>query len=346
MKKTLLLSSILCVSAAANAQITLTQADFVTVGKTVIQGTDTSVTAVAGTAGANRTWNFTSLTADQKDTIDVVAPSATPYASSFPGSNLAGYSHGTNGDFYYYLNSSASSFQIDGAAGQGVLVDYTPNEVLTPLSATYGTTFNNTFSYKTDIPYAAFPGYDSIRIKSTTIKSGNYDAYGTVTISMGMYNTIRLAETKYTVDSVFLHSTGPFPPAGWSFAQETKDTTFSYSWYANNVGYTLVKIDSNRVDGKSATFLLAEPLSVSSVQLKEAGFYPNPATGFIQVNYSGASNDLLTVYDVAGNLVKSEVLSNGMNRVDIQALSAGMYIYTISGKEGTMINTGKFSVIK
>lgn len=346
MKKSLLIFASLYGS-VASAQITITQSDFITVGKTIYQAIDSNATIMIGSAGANRTWNFSSLASDSKDTIDVVTPGSTPYASNFPGANLAGSSHGDQGDLYFYLNLSASAFQLDGAAAPGLLIDFNPNETVTTLPATYGTNFTNNFGMKTDILYTSFPGYDSLRIKSTTSKTSSYDAYGSLTLAMGTYNTIRLAETRITTDSLFLHATGPFPPAGWFFAQESKDTTYRYAWYANNVGYTLVQIDSNRTDGKTVSFLLAEPLSiVAASEVKTAEVYPNPASEFMNVKYEGASNDMLNIYDLSGSLVRREVLANGANRISLQDIAAGMYIYNVTTQQGEITHTGKFSVTK
>jgi hypothetical protein len=349
MKKPLLLFTSLFMAAASYAQITITSADVVTAGNTFIQATDDDASnLVIGAGGANKTWVYTAVTADQIDTMNVVLPSATPYGGSFPSSNLAMAINGSNPG-YYYIISNSSSLQADGFAEASLgVIDVNPNELLVSLPATYGTNYSSTSSFSVKLAYPS-PPFDSIRLKSTTVKTASFDAYGSLTVPAGTYNTIRTREVKLVTDSVFVRSAGPIPPAGWSFAQESKDTVYHYAWYANGVGTAVFEMDSSAGDMTTAKFLLMNPGPTSiatTVKAADSNLYPNPATTSFTYMNAGSSSSMLSIYDVAGNFVKSVTIQTGANQVSLDNFSAGIYFYNVSDKDGAVVKTGKFVVTK
>lgn len=341
MRKYLLIISAMVLSVTSKAQITITAADVPAPGNSFIQATDSFPTIILGSGGANKTWNYASLATDALDTLDFVTPASTPYASQFPSSNVAAYMHGPSGaNFLYVINNT--SFTLDGFAGDGIVANLNPNELVFNYPATYGTTTSNTSQFDVKLPFTALPGYDSLRVKSTTVKSGVVDAWGSLIIPSGTYNTIRLKETRNVTDSMWVHGTGPFPPAGWYFAQETRDTVYRFQWYANNFGAAILEADSSRADGiQEATFLaLFGPTAVPAVASKGLIMYPNPASTLVNFVYEG-NNDVLRIYDGSGRLVESLNLTNGVNPVNVENFRAGLYFYSIGNAKA-----GKFNVVK
>jgi len=64
-------------------------------------------------------------------------------------------------------------------------------------------------------------------------------------------------------------------------------------------------------------------------------FYPNPASDIVNLNIDNPSNASLTlsIYNVIGNLVKSEKLKQNNRQINIGDLSNGVYMVTIKSKD-------------
>ena len=343
MRKSLLLFAALFTTVAASAQITITSADFATPGNTALQAVDSMPVMTIGSGGANKTWNYTSLAVDGVDTMDFVLPSATPYGAQFPSSNLAVYMHGASGQGILYIINNSSNLALDGLNVMGSTANVNPNEVVTTFPATFGTSVSGTSQYTITIPFTAAPGYDSLKIKQIINKTGSFDAWGSLTLPLGSYNTIRLNETRRQTDSLWVHTTGPIPPAGWYFAQESKDTIYRYSWFANGAGYTLLEVDSSFTEGISQAKFLMIPVGPTAIHEVNAdrslAAFPNPAADMITINYEG-KNELMRIFDATGKLVESVMLQNGSNKIDVQAYRAGIYFFSVGDKKG------KFTVAK
>lgn len=348
MKKPLLLISSFLLSVTGFAQITVTSADVATAGTTVVMGRDTMATVTIGSAGTNKTWNFSSLTPDEVETLDFVAPASTPYAAQFPGANLSMIQTTPGGTSYIYLVSNSSTVSVDGVADATLFADFNPNEQIISLPATYGTPINSTTKFTVRMPYTAVTGYDSLMIKSMKTKNGSFDAWGSLTIPLGTFNTIRQYELQRTTDSIFIHAVGPFPPAGWYFAQESKDSTYHYAWWTNGKASSLVEIDSTVGSTGDVRFMAANPgpTNVASAVSQSSNVYPNPASEMINFVYDGNGNTELVIFNVTGSKVSHLVMQPGINQVDVQSYPAGMYLYSQRDATGKVVKTGRFTVVK
>ena len=65
--------------------------------------------------------------------------------------------------------------------------------------------------------------------------------------------------------------------------------------------------------------------------------YPNPATDIVTLNINNANNkDLeINIYDITGTLVKSEILKQNQQKINIGDLSNGVYMVSIKSKDLT-----------
>ena len=211
MKKQLL--SIAFVIATANmfAQITLTSADIQTAFNIVYQSTDTTPTISIGNGGANQTWDFSDLLLQTRDTLTFLPSSAQPNPR-FPSANLLVKQGWQNN--YAYLYSSSTEFSSLGNAGQAdfgtgpVFINQvnTPSEKLLNLPVSFGNSFTN--NYKTNVK--TFLGQmiqglqiDSIRFKSTISKTQTIDGWGALTTPLGVYNVLRIKETKVSIKFLY-----------------------------------------------------------------------------------------------------------------------------------------------
>lgn len=74
---------------------------------------------------------------------------------------------------------------------------------------------------------------------------------------------------------------------------------------------------------------------------------PNPVSNDITINNPSGSGVLLfTLYDVTGRKEAEEKTQSGMNIIDARMLPNGLYIYSLSGEQGSVIITGKIVVQK
>jgi hypothetical protein len=91
---------------------------------------------------------------------------------------------------------------------------------------------------------------------------------------------------------------------------------------------TTIVIRSNYDPGLATT--------ISEINEPKIRIYPNPSSSNITVshNFSSGSSTVLKLTDVLGKLVMSTTLSENSQTVDLSALPKGLYIATISDKEG------------
>ena len=80
-------------------------------------------------------------------------------------------------------------------------------------------------------------------------------------------------------------------------------------------------------------YTLLSVLGVSeNRELKEVGIYPNPVNNFVNLKGTEKLSDYkLIIYDMQG---KQVLYRNGQNKINVQTLPAGNYIYRVIAKEG------------
>ena len=62
----------------------------------------------------------------------------------------------------------------------------------------------------------------------------------------------------------------------------------------------------------------------------EMTILPNPSTGLFQIEFSNQDYYQVNVYDIAGHLLNSHILSNANNQLDLSQLGNGVYIVNAS----------------
>ena len=70
--------------------------------------------------------------------------------------------------------------------------------------------------------------------------------------------------------------------------------------------------------------------------------FPNPATDIFSINLKSNANDVsVKMFNILGETVKTESLTNGINQIAIDKLNNGVYFYSII-KNGVIVETKKF----
>lgn len=93
------------------------------------------------------------------------------------------------------------------------------------------------------------------------------------------------------------------------------------------------------IDGGS-TFVETEPacatLSVERANATVFSIFPNPAKGTVTISSNLEENTRLGIYDITGKLMHSNTISFGNNRLNIGALSSGVYLMRVSTSTKTV----------
>jgi len=277
----------------ARSQITVDSIDMPSIGDTIIMGLDTmpAITSVGG-AGM-QTWDFTSLQIHDFDSSLYVDPASTTNGSGFPGSNLA-----ISGPTVSYQTLNGSALTTDGYAGadpfgQGLdgLVPFSPVQTLLELPATLGSSFMDTSNFDVTIETASLglpiQGLDSIRLVHSSYITSDIDAYGTLNLPGGDYNTIRQLYTEEFTDSIFAYCSEALGcnvfisvlPFGWSFVPSILtdlvvgvgnpviDTTYTYRWFTNGEDLPVAWVETDMPGGNvlNAGFQLGyKPMGILS----------------------------------------------------------------------------------
>ena len=355
MKKTLLiLSSFSFVITSAIAQITITSNDITIPTHLVYQSTDTLPTVSVGSAGASQTWNMTALGQSTKDTLLFESYAWAPNAN-YPTANLV-VKQGSKSQFVYAISNS-SSLSFLGNAGVANIGGFptninqtdSPAEISVTYPYTYNSSFNNNYKTKAKFYYGqTISGYqiDSIREYSSVKKTAVVDAWGSLTTPLGTYNVIRSKETKITHDTVdaFVHLL-----LSWQNIQMTADSTTTYTFWANGVGFPLVTATMDSTGNvKSVQWLTTLPalgINEYSSSLNE-NVYPNPAQNEINFVADASKQKAIQLFDVAGRLINTVSILDEKTTISTSDFANGIYYYSIIGKDNSVLSRGKFAIAK
>jgi hypothetical protein len=359
MKKQLLLFTSVIAVFTASAQITITDADIATVGKTILQKNDTMPTVSIGNSGASQTWNLAALNSHTTDTMYFVNPAGLPNASQFPSSNLGIKMRQQGQNTNVFANISSANLR---ALGIGATVDImgtpynvvlknNPAEIISNFPATYNTTFNNNYVTKGSFYFGIDPGIgftvDSVRLVSHVNKTVTFDGWGSVTTPMGTYNSLRVETLKHNSDTI----SGYIAMFGmWIDFQTTMDSSKTYDWWANGIGFNLasVTVDWVTENAISATWLPSLPtVGINEYTSAESvNVFPNPAQNVVNFMVDASKAQSIQVYDITGKMINAYTVSVNNPQIDITSFANGIYSYSVVGKNGVVLNRGKFTVAK
>jgi len=353
MKKVLLSIFTVLLSITLSAQISITSDDIVSAGKIVLEATDTmpSPSITPGPAGPDQTWDFSSLSVDYVDTMWFANPDWPPYYEHFPAANLAALrvfdSELDSADMYIYFEKNVDEFAIVGMALEVeeigfVIMPCIPKETIAEFPVDYLNSSTNDFELliEAESPY---PPADSIRIKISITKSIEVDAWGDITIPLGTFNSLRINETRIEKDSMWMKLLGV-----WGFLGEIIDTTYNYSWWTDDdaAGYVLATLNYEQ-DTKvvsEATFLKASPYSYIEENQNSifVNVYPNPVSSNINFSFKDKTKGFIEIYDFTGRYLEEIQLNNVQEVIiNMNKYPAGIYLYSIIGKNGEIIHSGK-----
>lgn len=142
-----------------------------------------------GPAGAAQTWDFSTLTTDSVDLIQLVQPASLPNGGSFTGATVA--ETGAVADMYY--RAAPDGLYLVGSDADLQIVNTDQARYL-PFPCTYQSTWTDDFASTFDSD-----GFTVFRSGEVT---GNVDGYGSLTLPSGeTFDVLRVHWHEVTVDS-------------------------------------------------------------------------------------------------------------------------------------------------
>ena len=309
---------------------TITQADLPTAGTAYVTAQDTTFLSAIPAGGTGQTWNFSGLLNQGQDTSGYIAAAGTPYAASFPASNLASYDAVSSN--YVYMTNSSSGLYADGIGSASGVTSFNPPWLQMPVPFS----FNDTRSNVSRIVQDTLGVRIVLRIESSFLADGS----GSLTTPAGTYNVLRVKTTALTYDSVYIDlGGGIYTPFSGSASQTTNFIFVSSGLQANFI--MSITGDSLGLQATGASYLIASNVSVQEPAVKKQfNAYPNPA--FDQVKLSTLDlNGEVFVYDMNGREVK-RVKGNVANAIQVDEMKAGTYNYRVI--IGNRTESGQFIV--
>jgi len=293
-----------------------------------------------GNAGANQTWDLSSLTATATATVTALTVASTPYASSFPYANVAS-NDGTS--TYGYTKTSSTVWQNMGSvvivSGNPLIMSYADPEDFIHYPCAYSNTFTDSWatSFFTS-------GYNWYRTGSTTVTA---DGYGTLKTPAGTFiNVMRLHLVENYQDSAWI---------GFSYLITYQND--EYLWVMNGVHNSLAAVSSLTSSVSGPTQVSVYLSNINGIEettsvIKSFSVYPNPAVDFVTLDLGLTSNEVLQVkvLDIVGKEQGKSFLTEGVSghneiKINVQDLSEGIYLAQIMAGNAT-ISTRRFSVVK
>jgi hypothetical protein len=308
------------------------------IGKTVLLANDSLAMLSPGASGANQTWNFATLQQHVVDTLTIDAPTGHPGASSYPSANV----HlNQNGSDAYLMKNSSGVYFIGVVPATVPPFSYNPSWEVLALPNTYGTTFNNNTGYQIKMPYTSTPPADSVWLKHTEIRSAITDAWGTLVLPSGSYNSIRMHTTTFNHDSIFAH----IPILGWQYVQESIDTIVTYDWFAKNMYYPILSIDSSYSSGlnQGVQYVKGVMTDIPLVDASSSHVFPNPVNNTLYISMPSRDANL-NIYDVNGNVILNTKSDNGSFTLSMSDYAPGVYWYSVSSEQSGKSSKGSFVV--
>jgi hypothetical protein len=308
---------------------------------------DTNVSA--GNPGANVTWNFTNLQKRDSSNINFVNPSGTPYASSFPASNVASTADNLS---YNYLKTSASDLVLLGIGSPTVTAPLTDPQILMQYPFTYLSTFSDNSVAQTTV--------SGLTVYRKGALTATGDGWGTLNMPFGSFaNALRVKINITYKDSVAI----------LGVISTTVQTT--YYWFVPGKKFQVLEVTTtsttsggNTTNSKSVIYNPSSPpigiikISSNVPEKFELGQnYPNPFNPSTKIEFSlpplegGKGGDFvkLVVFDILGREIKvlvNDNLSPGTYEAEWNASNMPSGIYYYSLVSGNFSETKKMMLIK
>lgn len=317
MKKLYLSLLGLALTGSAISQTTITRTDNAPVaGNTFSYHVVANSSISPGNAGANQTFDFSSL-GGTAIPLTFVAATSTSQAASYPHANLA-Y---TSGNSIAYFKINNNEYSNAGLYRPGVMKEVlTDPKVMAKFPMTFNDSSNETLKGTVKNPTTG----QTLNRKGTTVITA--DAYGDLKLPYGtIQNVLRVKAVHTYSDKLSVIKIADYTDSAYLyFHPNTKNFIASHISLFINGNKTI----------SSVSYLKQSSLDVFDIELNQddVTVYPNPSTGIVNLQ-NIEEFETIEVYDATGRLVRS--LATGKvatQQIDLSDLNKGMYIIVGKGE--------------
>lgn len=352
MIRKLLLTLFLITSASNFAQITINASDIIGFGEFVERTTDTLPAIAHGPSGVNQTWNFgTLLNAHTTESFGFGAAAWYAGDSEFPDANLALNDPASNSTVFFRKTIDALDVMgvygdLFGTGNDEALV-FDPFDRLISFPSTYQTEFFNTYNTDLTLDGTAF-GVDSVVANSTTDKTSNFDAWGTLTTPFGTFDVIRQYVYESSTTEINAYA---FGISVFNETQEEETHTY-YFWTDNSsVRYAVLEYTYDPITDvvtqaiwQSAAPVLSleeEGLPVSSLNV-----FPNPTSEALTIEVDGLGTHNFEIVDGVGRTVLYGNIEGNITAISVAAMENGIYTVRLTNDITNQVTVQRFVVQK
>jgi hypothetical protein len=325
MKKSYLTLFILFAAKISNAQLTLTSANNKPVSGDAYNTKGFDSTALVNrSTGANKLWNFTSLTSNlSTSNLTYTVSSTALNPAAFPGASLASFDAFNLSNGYNYYKTNGSNFEFMGVTDNTpstVSFSNTAIEAIYPIA--YGTVYTDT--------YGGLGTYSNTT--ASYLGTVNINASGTGTVILPGNVTLTNCLQVVTSRTIMINI-----PAAFTATLINK----YYDYYHSSQKFPIISIQYS--SGSSSFGPLdnfsAEVNSNSILGMVEnstsarINIYPNPVNDKITISSDvNLPKELkLSINDATGKLVRTEIINTDLcNTIDLANLEKGIYTLTLN----------------
>ncbi len=343
MKAIKFLFSSLILGQVLNAQITVTSSNMPVVNDTIRYSTASLSSLGNYTAsGANHIWDFSLLSPTGQGFRKFQSGLVTPYAFYFfypkygeKTQDSVGFSSYKFKNIYTFYKKTSSIFSGEGVgfsfSGVPLAGTYSDEDELYQFPLNYLDRDSSTFKFKVNLPSSVGSyGKQGYRINEV-------DGWGTITTPYGTASCLRLISTQYSIDSIGT------PLGNLGFPNYIR----SYQWVTSTEKIPFLEVSGPLV-GSNFTPAQVRYRDVlrTFVGVKEEQLnllltaFPNPSQNELTIIMAKTDESVLSeIADLQGKTVKTVVLDNNtdmvnQHKIDVSTLAKGLYILTISTKNG------------
>jgi hypothetical protein len=333
MKKPILFIALQCSFAAIIAQPTFTSAWNPGTGKEIKYHDLESATGLSeGNAGANQSWDFSTVGASGFITSFLKSPADVTGSSNYPGvTYIETYDEGgfTFSEFMQEGNDSLTTLGVRDVILEtdiSFVYENPLRSLIYPFS--YESAYSDVFKGQgTNASYLVFRNGNA---------SYTADAWGTLTTPIGTFaNTLRVKTIMSVKDNINFNGI-PNPPA------ISSDSSVTYSWISPELpGVILFSITNGIFDNEEySSGYYGELSGVGFSTIKSAVEFtisPNPATTHFSILNETGKLKSAGIYSVDGRLIRSishEINSTSRSTISTQGISPGVYLVQLETKEG------------
>jgi hypothetical protein len=356
-----------------NAQVIINSTNIVYVGDTIILSSSKDTTRNPTINVSNQTWDFSNLVEDTARVWNVVSPASTPYATTFGSSTMAL----KNGNVYQFLKADNNALSVNGTVikspfttGNVVINFSNPEKIMqfpASLNGSFSTQGDYSFTIDTNasFPYAVggFPitvTIDKIKISGHRIHVIKYDAAGVLITPVDTNNSLRMKDYYIQTDSIYANVISPFALGYIALPSNTIpgvsnpiiDTTVSYSWYTDIIGYQLLSFDYDSIHNKSSNInwlkYLTKLPSTSGIfknTISNTTIYPNPNNGKVSIANMDDAIKTMRIYACDGKHIKDVSVVSGTTNYDLDIVQSGLYYVDLINSKNESIKKEKLIII-